>query len=387
MSSKEEKIGQLEFDDQYVSYNGKRLRKGYTTGTCATAATMAALEMIQTQERVERVNLTTPSGVNLDVEIHNQEFDNHTATCSVIKDGGDDQDATHGLDIFSKVTLRTDGEIVIDGGTGVGRVTQKGLQIEPGHAAINPTPRRMLREVAEKLLEEGQGCDILISVPKGEETAKATFNPRLGIVGGISILGTSGIVTPMSEESWKHSITGEMQIKFNQGHDRIILTPGNYGEDYIKEHTQLNPIYVVQMSNFVGYVLLEAMRIGFRKILLVGHFGKFIKLAGGIFSTHSKDADGRNEIMVANLALLGAPLDLLEQVNNTLTTESQAEIILEAGYGQVYDVLVEKIKQRSLAKLKYRDPDIEIEAIAFLKDQPVFATTKSLVKLEKEYSL
>ncbi len=366
----------------YLSYNGKRLRMGYTTGTCATAATMAAVEMILTQKPVHQVQLMTPAGVDLVLEIDHCQLSLDQASCSVVKDGGDDADATDGLDIYATVTRRQDNQITLDGGQGVGRVTKPGLKIEPGNAAINPTPRKMIQEAARQLLGPDQGVDIVISVPGGEETAKATQNPQLGILGGISILGTSGIVRPMSEDTWKESITLEMQQKKALGLDKLILTPGNYGNDFIAEHTHLKPDYIVQMSNFVGYVLLEAMRIGFTDILLVGHLGKFIKIAGGIFSTHSKDADARNEIMLANLALLGAPLDLLQAVDEAITTEAQAELILEAGYGQVYQVIVDKIKARVLKLFKFRAPDIHVEAITFLSDHDVTVMTKPLEELE-----
>lgn len=372
--------------DKYVSYNGKRLRKGYTTGSCATAATIAAIQMMNTQKEVHQVNLTTPSGVELVIPIHNCEISKDSAKCSVQKDGGDDADATHGIHIYSTVSRRDDLERILVAGKGIGIVTEEGLENPIGEPAINSTPRKMIKEAIDNYLPEGEGVTVEISVPEGEEVAKGTMNPRLGILGGISILGTSGIVTPMSEDSWKQSITIEMQQKKNLGYDRIILTPGNYGEDFIKEYTNFNPKYMVQMSNFVGYVLMEAMRLKFKKILLVGHLGKFIKIAGGIFSTHSKDADARSEIMVANLALMGAPVELLQEVDKALTTEKQAKLIISAGYESVYQDIVNKIKKRSWQLFEFRNPDIEVEAVAFLKENDILASSKPMKELEEEWS-
>lgn len=371
---------------EYVSYNGKKLRKGYTTGTCATAATQAALLMLLKQELVHQVIVATPSGTELTLAINNQCFDSRSAKCSVTKDGGDDQDATHGLEIYSQVSFTQGTEIQLTGGEGIGRVTQAGLPLPVGEHAINPVPRQMILEAVRSLVGDQQGVRVEISAPGGEEIALSTYNPRLGIVGGISILGTSGIVTPMSEEGWKQAITLEMEQKQAQGLDRIILTPGNYGEDFIKEETRISSRYIVQMSNFVGYVLMEAMRLKFKHILLVGHLGKFIKLAGGIFATHSKDADARNEIMIANLALMGAPLALLQQVDQAITTEDQAAIIMEAGYTPVYQRIVDKIQERVLRKFEFQASDIQVDVITFLSKQPIRVSTQPLEVLEEAWS-
>ncbi len=204
--------------DDYAYVNGKKLRKGFTTGTCATAATAAAISMILNQDIEEKVTVSTANGVEVTMDIKDPSFGELTASAAVEKDGGDDADATHGLLIYSTVTLLPDSnDIEIDGGEGVGRVTQKGLKCDVGMAAINPTPRAMIEKTARQLLGPNCGAKIIISVPGGEETAKLTYNSRLGIVGGISILGTTGIVNPMSEESWKASITIELTMLYNQG--------------------------------------------------------------------------------------------------------------------------------------------------------------------------
>lgn len=373
--------------DEYSYVNGKKLRKGFTTGTCATAATAAAISMILIQDIEEKVTVSTANGVEVTMDIKNPSFGELTASAAVEKDGGDDADATHGLLIYSTVTLLPDStEIIIDGGEGVGRVTQKGLKCDVGMAAINPTPRAMIEKTARQLLGPDCGAEIIISVPGGEETAKLTYNSRLGIVGGISILGTTGIVNPMSEDSWKASITIELTMLYNQGYRSVVLAPGNYGEDFATNVLGIPPHRIVNMSNFVGHVLKEVQRIGFTRVLMVGHMGKFVKVAGGIFSTHSKDSDARMEIIVANLALLGAPVELLEKVDQCITTDAAGTLIEEYHYEEVYQVLVDKMKFRSERLLRNRKPEVSIDVVTFGTEAGYLASTQTLEEIAEEWT-
>ena len=373
--------------DEYSYVNGKKLRKGFTTGTCATAATAAAISMILNQDIEEKVTVSTANGVEVTMDIKNPSFGELTASAAVEKDGGDDADATHGLLIYSTVTLLPDStEIIIDGGEGVGRVTQKGLKCDVGMAAINPTPRSMIEKTARQLLGPDCGADIIISVPGGEETAKLTYNSRLGIVGGISILGTTGIVNPMSEDSWKASITIELTMLYNQGYRSVVLAPGNYGEDFATNVLGIPPHRIVNMSNFVGHVLKEVQRIGFTRVLMVGHMGKFVKVAGGIFSTHSKDSDARMEIIMANLALLGAPVELLEKVDQCITTDAAGTLIEEYHYEEVYQVLVDKMKFRSERLLRNRKPEVSIDVVTFGTEAGYLASTQTLEEIAEEWT-
>lgn len=373
--------------DEYAYVNGKKLRKGFTTGTCATAATAAAISMILNQDIEEKVTVSTANGVEVTMEIKDPSFGELTASAAVEKDGGDDADATHGLLIYSTVTLLPDSnDIEIDGGEGVGRVTQKGLKCDVGMAAINPTPRAMIEETARQLLGPNCGAKIIISVPGGEETAKLTYNSRLGIVGGISILGTTGIVNPMSEESWKASITIELTMLYNQGYRSVVLAPGNYGEDFATNVLGIPPHRIVNMSNFVGHVLKEVQRIGFTRVLMVGHMGKFVKVAGGIFSTHSKDSDARMEIIMANLALLGAPVELLEKVDQCITTDAAGTLIEEYHYEEVYQVLVDKMKFRSERLLRNRKPEVSIDVVTFGTEAGYLASTQTLEEIAEEWT-
>ena len=373
--------------DDYAYVNGKKLRKGFTTGTCATAATAAAISMILNQDIEEKVTVSTANGVEVTMDIKDPSFGELTASAAVEKDGGDDADATHGLLIYSTVTLLPDSnDIEIDGGEGVGRVTQKGLKCDVGMAAINPTPRAMIEKTARQLLGPNCGAKIIISVPGGEETAKLTYNSRLGIVGGISILGTTGIVNPMSEESWKASITIELTMSYNQGYRSVVLAPGNYGEDFATNVLGIPPHRIVNMSNFVGHVLKEVQRIGFTRVLMVGHMGKFVKVAGGIFSTHSKDSDARMEIIMANLALLGAPVELLEKVDQCITTDAAGTLIEEYHYEEVYQVLVDKMKFRSERLLRNRKPEVSIDVVTFGTEAGYLASTQTLEEIAEEWT-
>lgn len=373
--------------DEYAYVNGKKLRKGFTTGTCATAATAAAISMILNQDIEEKVTVSTANGVEVTMDIKDPSFGELTASAAVEKDGGDDADATHGLLIYSTVTLLPDSnDIEIDGGEGVGRVTQKGLKCDVGMAAINPTPRAMIEKTARQLLGPNCGAKIIISVPGGEETAKLTYNSRLGIVGGISILGTTGIVNPMSEDSWKASITIELTMLYNQGYRSVVLAPGNYGEDFATNVLGIPPHRIVNMSNFVGHVLKEVQRIGFTRVLMVGHMGKFVKVAGGIFSTHSKDSDARMEIIMANLALLGAPVELLEKVDQCITTDAAGTLIEEYHYEEVYQVLVDKMKFRSERLLRNRKPEVSIDVVTFGTEAGYLASTQTLEEIAEEWT-
>ena len=373
-------------EDNYVYYNGRKLRKGFTTGTTATAATVAAIRTLLNQEPQETITVHAANGKIAIFDVEQTDFDEQQASCAIKKDGGDDQDATDGALIFATVKLRDDNEIHLDGGKGVGRVTKEGLANKPGMPAINPTPRRVIKAAAREELGEKRGINIVISVPEGERIAKLTYNPRLGIVGGISILGTSGVVTPMSESSWKHSISIEMNIHRKRGDNTIVLVPGNYGEDFAKDELGIPNAKIVQMSNFVGYVLHETQRLGFTKVLIVGDLGKMIKVAGGIFSTHSKDADARAEIMVANLALMGGvPTAFLRKINQCLTTISMIKMIDEAGYQEVYQMIADKIKLRAEKLLAHREPHVEIDVVIFSRESGFLAASKPFQEIKGEW--
>ena len=361
-----------------VWHKGKALRKGYTTGSCATAAAKVAALMVLRQEVIQQVSIVTPSGVTLNLNVEDPLICGQSATAAIRKDGGDDIDATHGMLIFARVAVNDSGIITLDGGEGVGRVTKVGVGLPIGDAAINKTPRQTIEAAVREVIGQNRGADITSFAPEGEERAKKTYNGRLGILGGISVIGTSGIVTPMSEESWKRSLSIELEMKRAQGMTRVFLVPGNHGERFVSEQLGLNGTYVVTMSNFVGYMLQEATRLKFEQVVILGHFGKLVKIAAGIFHTHSHIADARMETLIANLALIGAPLSLLQEVDGCTTTEAAIELINAQGWQAVYPRIAEKICDRINQMLRFSDEPPHCDAILFSFDNQVLGTNRPL---------
>lgn len=300
--------------EHYVMAGGKRLRRGYTTGTCAALAAAGAAKLLLEGEAPQLLKLMTPAGLPVEVEPRVCRMEGEAALCLVEKDGGDDIDATAGLLIGARVEKVPGSDLSIVGGAGVGRVTKPGLDQGVGEAAINHVPREMiLREVDRVRAAAGYagGLKVTILVPEGAQAAKKTFNPQLGIEGGISILGTSGIVEPMSLSALVDTIALELRQAAALGQRRVILTPGNYGADFLKEHklgSEMTPI--VKCSNFIGEALDFGAEQGFHEILLVGHVGKLVKVAGGIMNTHSRWADCRTELFCAHAAVVGASREL-----------------------------------------------------------------------------
>ncbi|MBV8041990.1 cobalt-precorrin-5B (C(1))-methyltransferase CbiD [Pluralibacter sp.] len=362
--------------DAPVWHNGKALRKGYTTGSCATAAAKVAALMVLRQHLIHQVSIVTPSGVTLCLNVESPHIEGQQAIAAIRKDGGDDVDATHGMLIFARVTLNDSGEIALLGGEGVGTVTRKGIGLPIGSAAINRTPRHTIESAVREAIGPARGADIEIFAPEGEARAQKTYNARLGILGGISIIGTTGIVTPMSEESWKRSLSLELEIKHAAGLERVVLVPGNHGERFVREQMGIEADVVVTMSNFVGYMIEEAVRLGFRQIVLVGHPGKLIKIAAGIFHTHSHIADARMETLVAHLALLGAPLELLTLVSDCDTTEAAMEHIDAYGFGHIYNHLAGRICQRVMQMLRFTQNPPTCDAIMFSFDNQVLGSNR-----------
>ncbi|WP_342324634.1 cobalt-precorrin-5B (C(1))-methyltransferase CbiD [Kosakonia sp. BYX6] len=365
------------FDDP-VWHNGKALRKGYTTGSCATAAAKVAALMVLRQHIIHQVSIVTPSGVTLRLNVESPHIEGQQGMAAIRKDGGDDVDATHGMLIFARVTLNDDGDIRLCGGEGVGTVTRKGIGLAVGEAAINRTPRQTIEAAVREVIGPTRGAQVEIFAPEGEERAKKTYNGRLGILGGISIIGTTGIVTPMSEESWKRSLAMELELKRAAGLERVILVPGNHGERFVREQMGVSGELVVTMSNFVGYMIEEAVRLGYRHIVLVGHPGKLVKIAAGIFHTHSHIADARMETLVAHLALLGAPHDLLLAVSECDTTEAAMEHIDAAGFSHLYDHLAQRICQRIEQMLRFTKTPPQCDAIMFSFDNKVLGANRPI---------
>jgi len=315
--------------EHYIPCGAGRLRCGYTTGTCAALAAAGAARLLLTGAAPKTMALTTPAGIPVEAELLDARLDGGSACCAVRKDGGDDIDATDGLLVYAAVR-KTAGGITIDGGEGVGRVTAPGLDQPVGAAAINTTPRRMIAQAAAEQCRAcgwGGGLAVTVSIPGGAETAAGTFNPRLGILGGLSVLGTTGIVEPRSLRALLDTVEAELKMYAAAGRTDLILTPGHYGEEFLRTLPGLDGVPVVQYANFLGDSLDLAARHGFRRVLVAGHLGKLVKAAGGIMDTHSRVADCRMEILTAHAALCGAGQDCAAQVMAAVTTDQALEVL------------------------------------------------------------
>ena len=334
--------------EKYIVKDGKKLRLGYTTGSCAAAAAKAAAWMLLCGQKKEKIRIDTPKGIALDLDVLQIRMEENTVSCAIEKDSGDDPDVTKGTLIYAQVSFSDTPGISIDGGEGVGRVTKQGLEQPVGAAAINSVPRRMIRENVQEVCSIADyhgGISVVISVPEGEKLAQKTFNPRLGIVGGISILGTSGIVEPMSESALIKSIETEMRQKVANGAQYLLITPGNYGASYLKEHMELPFEEDIKCSNYVGDTIDMAADMGVKGILFVSHIGKFIKVAAGIMNTHSRWADGRAEILAANALRAGISKEGALEILNTVTTDEALDIIDKEGLvNPVMDLVTQRIQ-------------------------------------------
>ena len=330
------------------------MRCGFTTGSCAAAAAKAAVYMLLGGQKLRQVTIMTPKGIPYQAEIEHICREDGGVSCSVKKDGGDDPDRTTGLDIYVLAKCAgqyEDGQVNvrIHGGKGVGIVTRPGLDQPVGSAAINHVPRQMItsevRQVCQVFDFHGT-LDITVFVPSGEETAAQTFNPVLGIEGGISILGTSGIVEPMSSRALLDTIKVQLRQRRAMGYDHVVLSPGNMGQHFVQELTGCPAERVVPCSNFIGESLDMCRELDFERVLLAGHLGKLIKISGGIMNTHSHEADCRMELLAAAALRAGAGREDLLRILDCISTDAAARILAEAG-------LLEKTAELAAEKMVY----------------------------------
>lgn len=374
--------------EHYISVGQKRLRCGYTTGTCAAAAARGSAEYLLTGQWPAVVVIDTPAGISVELELLHCTMGEGWASCAVEKDGGDDPDVTHGTLIFAKVEQMATQSVEIDGGFGVGRVTKAGLDQPVGQAAINSVPRKMIAEQLNIALTKAGGtCGLkaTISIPEGERLAAKTFNPRLGIVGGISILGTSGIVRPMSESALIESLKIELNMLAAAGVQDIILTPGNYGEAFSRQVLGLPLKNWATCSNYLGASIDHAAGLGFQSVLLVGHLGKLCKVAAGNFNTHSKVADGRREVLVTHAALCGGEKQLLQALFQTVTTDQGVALLQEAGL--LEPVMASMAHELDIHLKRRSGENMKIEAIFFSNQHGILGKTSEADKLLRRHIL
>ena len=370
--------------EKYVSKGSKKLRCGFTTGTCAAAASAGAARMLLSGKVIENITVMTPSGNSVTVGLTHIKKENDYVSCAVQKDSGDDPDVTDKILVYSTVSYEKSG-ITVDGGEGVGRVTKKGLKQQIGEAAINPVPRKMIEEQLKTAASDYSydgGLKAVISVPMGIQIAKKTFNPRLGIEGGISILGTTGIVEPMSEQALIDTISVELDVRKAQNEEFIIVTPGNYGQDFLRDNLCIAVDKCVKCSNFIGDTIDMCIEKGFKSMLLVGHIGKLSKLGCTIYNTHSKYADGRMEAFALCAALCGAEREVLENILGCITTDAALEILKKEG---IFDETIKMLEKRIDRSLKLRSKgSIEIGMITFSEEYGILCKTENADNMLKK---
>ena len=374
--------------EEYQFSQGKNLRCGYTTGSCATAAAKAAATMLLTGERVATVRIDTPKGVVLELEPLEVELAEQYVSCAIRKDSGDDPDDTNGVLVFAKVEKVAEPGVHIEGGVGVGRVTKPGLACAVGGPAINPTPRRMITAEVGSVMEQAgysEGLLVTISIPEGVEIAKKTFNPRLGIIGGLSVLGTSGIVEPMSEKALIETMYVEMRAQKARGNKHLLVFFGNYGEDFTRDVMQLDLEGAVTCSNFVGELLDYAVFLGFETLLLIGHSGTLVKLAQGVMNTHSKYADCRTELFALEAMFHGASIEVGQEIYHCLTTDEVTKILKRE---QIFEPVMDKVTERIDFYMQHRvHGKIKTAAFMFSNVYGILGKTKAadeLIQLHKQ---
>ncbi len=392
----------------------EELRCGYTTGTCGAAAAFAAAALLFEEEELTRVLVTTPKGVELTIPIAESVLENGWARCGVIKDSGDDPDVTNGALVQVTITWERDGGeeeglhkplqepekwyrypdsgqepsegdalLFLRGGQGIGQVTREGLECPPGMWAINPVPRQMIFQQVQRVCRR---CHITgrvyltIEIPGGEELAQKTMNPHLGILGGLSVLGTSGIVEPMSEAALLETIRLEICQRRAEGSTNLLVVPGNYGEQFVSGYLGLGLDQGIKCSNFIGNTIDYALEAEVEGLLFIGHAGKLLKLAAGVMNTHSSVADGRMECLAAYGAACGAPTEMVCRILSCVTVE-EAFGILEEAEG-LLEAVMEVAMDRIHSHLKRRAKNqMMIEAILFTNDRGIVGTTPGAVAM------
>ncbi|HYL66211.1 MAG TPA: cobalt-precorrin-5B (C(1))-methyltransferase [Nitrosopumilaceae archaeon] len=343
-----------------------KLKTGFTTGTCATAGAKAGILAILNQKKIDVVDVTLPKKSKIQIKILSCQFDKHSAKCTVIKDGGDDPDVTHGAEIITHVSLiDKPNQIEIDGGDGVGRVTKPGLGLEINSAAINPTPKKMIieniQEIGKEILEKN-GVNVIVSVPRGKELATKTDNPRLGIIGGISILGTSGIVIPYSTASFAASIRQSLDVTIAMGNNIVVLTTGGRSEDFSREIIKLPDHCFIQMGDFSGYTLQQCAKRPIKKAYVAGFIGKLTKMAMGVKQTHVKGSKIDMKFLSDLAQKCNAKNETIEEVKKANTARHVYEIVMKENIVDFFDAVCLEVYNQLR---KHSEAKFELDVIMF----------------------
>ena len=355
------------------------MRYGNTTGACAAAAAKAAL-LALTGTVVDRVGVPSPYGIRFEILVKGTKKIGDAGVATVVKDAGDDIDATDKLEITATVKLTDDGKVKIRSGKGIGVVTKPGLQVPIGEAAINPVPRRMIEASVKEVLPAGKGAEITLDIPEGEKVAAKTLNPKLGIVGGLSVLGTTGVVKPLSMEACRRSLVPQIDVAVSAGFERVFFVPGNIGERITKKLFNPSEDDIVQTGDFVGYMLDKAVEKGVKEIVFLGHPGKLAKVAAGIFNTHHKVADARNEVIAAYAGAEGAEAEAVKRILHANTTEEAITLLKQVGLSErVFDRIAEKVSERVSERTQQK---IKVSVILVSLDGEILGVDRNARSLE-----
>jgi cobalt-precorrin-5B (C1)-methyltransferase len=325
----------------------KLLRKGVTTGACAQAAAKACAIMLTGQRKIKSVEIELPNGKKKEFTLVEQEFDKDYAGCGVIKDAGDENDVTDGIKIYCEIRRTDAAGLSIKGGCGIGIVTKPGLAVPVGEYAINPVPRQMILRDVSRILPQEEGFVVEISAPGGKEIAKRTFNPRLGVKGGISIIGTTGIVEPKSQDAYKASLSLELNVAKAGGHKTIFLASGYLGEKLLKDRFGVEESAIVKVGDYIGFMLGECVEKNISQVILIGHIGKLAKVAAGLFNTHSKFGDARLETIAAYAGSCGAASEIIREILGLRLAEESVEILRKNNLMLTFNKIAERVVERA----------------------------------------
>ncbi|MCI2415089.1 MAG: cobalt-precorrin-5B (C(1))-methyltransferase CbiD [Candidatus Aramenus sp.] len=324
------------------------MKFGYTTGSTIAAGAKACAIALKYGKLVNAVVVSTPIGLRIEIPVNYVKLEGEWAEASITKNGGDDPDDTNGMEFRVRMRLNDDvGYVTLRAGKGIGVARTRGLPIEEGEPAINPVPRKQLIDNLKEILGDKFGAEIVVEAPEGERIAQRTFNPRLRIEGGVSVLGTSGIVKPMSLISWFASMVEQLDVVKEKGYTTVVMVPGNIGETAARRLLNVDPESIVQMAIFVGGMVKAAAKRGFKEIVLMGHVGKMVKNAIKIWNTHYKYGDGRIETIAAYAAKHGVGSDVIRKIFECKTTDEAIDLLLNYNYFEVFSDIADKISQNA----------------------------------------
>lgn len=321
----------------------EKLKTGFTTGTCAQAAAKAACLMLVTKKILKNINVETPKGIRLNLEVIDQEIGGDFARCAVVKDAGSDPDVTNGAKINAEVRYSDKKGISIIGGEGVGIVTKLGLAVNVGEHAINPTPRQMIIKELSVFAPQNKGIHVIITVPDGQKIAESTFNPRIGITGGISIIGTTGIVEPRSTDAYKTSLSLQLDVLKAAGNKKAVLVLGYVGENFYSNLRGKDDNLLIKIGDHIGFMLNECVKKKIGEVYLIGHIGKLIKLAGGQLNTHNRFGDNRIDLLAGYAETYGAKREVIEDILRQTTAEAVSDILKTNGLTEIFSDIAKKV--------------------------------------------